>query len=191
MCLPRQGGSGVLPSVRPLLRPSLPLPTKLLAATLAACLGCASPPRTDRRIPTPELIPGANTVVVADAAPAGCRSLGSTTGGRYYIEKGDWEYPGVSESYVKYARIEALDTAAAKGATHVVYDPPWTYRGQDGNRVEYVSAHMYLCEVVEPAAPSPGSPQARGCTKDTDCKGSRICENSTCVDPKPLGGAPK
>jgi len=160
--------------------------TRLAAISLVLSVGCATPPRTDRRIPVPSLISGASSVLVVEAVPdAGCKSLGSVTGGRYYIEKGDWQFPGVTDSYVKYARVEALDLAAARGATHIVYEKPWTFEGQDGNRVEYVSARTYSCETdVETTAAGGASPQAKGCTKDTDCKGDRICENATCVDPK-------
>ena len=28
-----------------------------------------------------------------------------------------------------------------------------------------------------------------GCTKDTDCKGSRVCQNAACVDPQPSASA--
>ena len=158
----------------------------LAVVALLACLACATPPRTDRRAPTPSLLPEAKGVVVVDAAPAGrCKAIGSTNGGRYYVEIGDWNYPGVTESYVKYARIEALNQAALKGATHVVYEKPWTFQGRDGNRAEYVAALMFVCEDVEPP-PAPAetsAPAVVGCTKDTDCKGNRICENAKCVEP--------
>jgi len=156
------------------------------AATLVACLGCATPPRTERRVPVPSLLPAATSIVVVDAPPAGrCKAIGETNGGRYYVEKGDWTYPGVTESYVKYARVEALNQAALKGATHVVYEKPWTFEGRDGNRAEYVTARMYVCEELEPppAQAAQAAPQVMGCTKDTDCKGNRICENAKCVEP--------
>ncbi len=127
---------------------------------------------------------------VVDAPPQGCRAAGQVTGGRYYIEAGDWAFPGVTDSYVKFARIEALNVAATKGATHVVYEKPWTFEGREGNRAEYVVAHLYVCEQVEPATvveATPGTaaaPPPAGCTKDTDCKGERICEGARCVDPR-------
>jgi len=165
------------------------LKTRLFAiVSLAAWTACASPPRTDRRAPAPTLLPEAKAVKVVDAPDPGCKSAGTTTGGRYYVEAGDWQFPGVTDSYVKFARIEALNLAAAKGATHVVYEKPWTFEGRDGNRAEYVVARMYVCEEVEPASatasPAAASP-AQGCTKDTDCKGERICEAAKCVDPRP------
>jgi len=44
------------------------------------------------------------------------------------------------------------------------------------------------CGGAEPSAPVPAAvtqstPAASACTKDTDCKGERVCENSACVDP--------
>ena len=42
-------------------------------------------------------------------------------------------------------------------------------------------------EVADPASPvpaaAPGAPAASACTKDTDCKGDRICTRGACVDP--------
>jgi TolB protein len=35
-----------------------------------------------------------------------------------------------------------------------------------------------------PPKPGPTTPAASGCSKDTDCKGDRICVQGTCVDPK-------
>jgi hypothetical protein len=36
----------------------------------------------------------------------------------------------------------------------------------------------------------PANAQAAGCTKDTDCKGTRVCESGRCVDPPPAAEAP-
>ena len=36
----------------------------------------------------------------------------------------------------------------------------------------------------QPPAPAP-APPAGGCTKDTDCKGDRVCQRGECVDPTP------
>lgn len=36
-----------------------------------------------------------------------------------------------------------------------------------------------------PAAGAPAPARLPGCSKDTDCKGERVCEQGTCVEPKP------
>lgn len=38
---------------------------------------------------------------------------------------------------------------------------------------------------VHDQAPTPAAPAAGGCTKDTDCKGDRVCVKGDCVDPAP------
>ncbi len=38
---------------------------------------------------------------------------------------------------------------------------------------------------VRDQAPPPAAAAASGCTKDTDCKGDRVCNNGACVDPAP------
>ncbi len=41
-----------------------------------------------------------------------------------------------------------------------------------------------------PGAPAGPAPPIGGCTKDTDCKGERICEKGQCTEPRPRGELP-
>jgi len=45
-------------------------------------------------------------------------------------------------------------------------------------------ATLKPAEVAKPADPAPAPPVKGGCTKDTDCKGDRVCEAGACVSPK-------
>jgi hypothetical protein len=120
-------------------------------------------------------------VVLLDADPgSGCKSLGSVTGSAdpfFGALQGD-------DQLVESARNDARNEAARRGATHVRFDgaparwPSGTFGGGQGVTVAAVA---YRCDGA--AAPDAGS-SAIGCTKDTDCKGDRICESRTCVDPK-------
>ncbi|HVU04087.1 MAG TPA: hypothetical protein VHE30_20155 [Polyangiaceae bacterium] len=42
---------------------------------------------------------------------------------------------------------------------------------------------------IAPSAPAPSSPSSTGCQYDTQCKGDRICVQSSCVDPPSKGGS--
>ena len=90
-----------------------------------------------------------------------------------------------AEELTESARNEALNEAARRGATHVRFVgvperwPSGTFGGGQGVSVSGVA---YDCERVPPAVSPPASAGA-GCTKDTDCKGDRICEARACVEP--------
>jgi hypothetical protein len=45
----------------------------------------------------------------------------------------------------------------------------------------------YRCQEPKSSAPDgpAPAPPTPGCTKDTDCKGDRVCDNGRCVTPKP------
>jgi uncharacterized protein YceK len=55
------------------------------------------------------------------------------------------------------------------------------------------SAHEWgkdSCICVEPEADRPAAPRSGGCSKDTDCKGERICRRGSCEDPAPASTEP-
>jgi hypothetical protein len=86
------------------------------------------------------------------------------------------------------ARNDALNRAAEMGATHVKFTgsptkwPSGTFGGGNAMTVDGVA---YRCGKPGTAASAPAS--SAGCSKDTDCKGDRICESGKCVDPAPRG----
>lgn len=50
------------------------------------------------------------------------------------------------------------------------------------------SAHNWgkdSCICVEPGDDRPAAPRSGGCSKDTDCKGERVCRRGSCEDPTP------
>ena len=81
------------------------------------------------------------------------------------------------------ANIGALNQAAEKGATDV-------YNRRVGslpNGQDFSTFDAYACTTASaPSAPAAAPAAASGfagCGKDTDCKGDRICERGTCVNP--------
>jgi hypothetical protein len=139
-------------------------------ALMVAVLGCG----------TTSLSAKGRQVTVLDANPgAGCTALGSVVG------TADPFFGGLKsdDELAQSARNEALNEAAHRGATHVRFAanperwPSGTFGGGQGLTLSGVA---YRCE----AAPAPQESTGPGCTKDTDCKGNRICESRTCVDPK-------
>jgi hypothetical protein len=127
--------------------------------------------------------------------PAGCEVLGPVKGSDTSIEPGKkWEHMQHGPS--KEAAIaDALQQAGAMGATHAHLEKPVP---QD--RGYYVEGWAYDCSARPAAAPAaapapsadpavqttatPGAaPGWWGCSKDTDCKGDRICRDRECVDP--------
>jgi hypothetical protein len=81
------------------------------------------------------------------------------------------------------ARNDARNEAARQGATHLRFTGPpseWPSGTFGGGRGVTVTGVAYRCGSAADRLPaSDGS----GCTKDTDCKGDRICQARTCVDP--------
>ena len=138
----------------------------------AAVMGCG----------TTSLSAKGHEVGLLDANPgAQCTSAGTVVG------SADPFFGGLksTEQLVESARNEALNEAARRGATHVRFIgtpdqwPSGTFGGGQGVSVSGVA---YNCENA-PAASTPPASAVGGCTKDTDCKGDRICESRTCVDP--------
>ena len=119
-------------------------------------------------------------VSVLDADPgAGCVSIGTFYG------KADPFFGALKsdEQLLESARNEVLNEAARRGATHVRFTgaperwPSGTFGAGLGLSV---SGEAYKCG--QPPSPM-AAPSAEGCTKDTDCKGDRICESRICVEP--------
>lgn len=84
---------------------------------------------------------------------------------------------------VEAARNDARDEAARQGATHLLFtgEPTlWPSGTFGGGRAVTVSGIAYKC--ASAAAPAAVTSD-QGCSKDTDCKGDRICQARTCVDP--------
>lgn len=120
-------------------------------------------------------------VAVLDARPgAECAVLGEVGG------SADPFFGGLKppEELVEAARNDARNEAGRQGATHVRFTSgpdQWASGTFGGGRAVTVSGVAYRCaDPSEPAAPA-GEP---GCSKDTDCKGDRICQSRTCIDPK-------
>ena len=91
---------------------------------------------------------------------------------------------------------------------HWVKEHEWVAEGC-GERIDYVAKHKFAVPwqitlasrakipgstapapttATTAASPTPVTPtpaNAGGCSKDTDCKGERICINAMCVDPPP------
>ena len=157
----RPGRSGLLAG----MRPRLLLP-------IAVVLGCAAT----------HLSAKGRGIGVLEADPgADCAVVGTVVG------VADPFFGGLKppEELAESARNEALNEAGRRGATHVRFVgapdhwPSGTFGGTNGVSVHGVA---YDCG-KRPAAPIPPAPSGDGCTKDTDCKGDRICESRTCVEP--------
>ena len=137
-----------------------------------AVLGCA----------TTSLSARGRQVAVFDAEPgAECAILGDVAG------SADPFFGGLkpAKDLVESARNDARNEAARQGATHVRFmsgAKQWPSGTFGGGRGVTVLGVAYRCG--NPAAPAPESAEP-GCTKDIDCKGDRICQSRTCVDPKP------
>lgn len=135
---------------------------------MVAVLGCG----------TTSLSARGRQVTVLDANPGPeCTALGNVVG------TADPFFGGLksADELAQSARNEALNDAARKGATHVRFaaNPErWPSATFGGGKGVTMSGVAYKCE----AAPALQEPP--GCTKDTDCKGNRICESRTCVDPR-------
>lgn len=142
-----------------------------LAALAPAALGCA----------TTRLSANGSHVVVLDEAPAArCSPMGTITGSAdpfFGALRSEGEL-------VAAARNDAANQAANIGATHVRFagaPGKWPSGVFGGGTAYTVTADAYRCDdaMVTPAGPG------QGCTKDTDCKGERICEAGKCVDQGP------
>ncbi len=121
-------------------------------------------------------------VAVLDAKPgAECAVLGEVGG------SADPFFGGLkpTQELVESARNDARNEAGRAGATHVRFTggpDQWASGTFGGGRAVTVSGVAYRC--ASPAAP-PAPAMDAGCSKDTDCKGDRICRLRTCVDPTP------
>jgi hypothetical protein len=148
----------------------------LSVVSVVWCASCAGPKAAS---------PGSK-IVRTSTPPEHCVLLGPVKGTDQSMEAGKpWEHMQVGPS--KNAAIDAaLEEAAAKGATHV--------RLGEMTRIERgfsIDGAAYDCSsrAATPAAPPPAAPPEAtppawlGCSKDTDCKGDRICRNRECVDP--------
>lgn len=140
------------------------------------CVSCATPGVSGR---------GAK-VVQTSTPPADCVPMGQIRGSDESLDVGKaWEHTQIGPSKTA-AIADALDQAGAQGATHASLGEP---RRQE--RGFYVDGMAYDCSSrATTAAPAPpaASPETAppawlGCSKDTDCKGARICRNRECVDP--------
>ncbi len=70
---------------------------------------------------------------------------------------------------------EMYEQALAAGATHVEYEPR---RGTYWATGQQIQGTAYRCPPE-----GTGAAASVGCTKDTDCKGDRICAAGSCADP--------
>ncbi len=115
-------------------------------------------------------VAGGKVEVTTDEERAnGCEFVGEVVARPPYFLPGDW-------------RVQLQNAAAEAGGDTVVHKPIGA-----GN----VRGAVYRCALAAPtplpsapSAPSaPAAPAAAGCTKDTDCKGDRICDEGACRDP--------
>lgn len=88
-----------------------------------------------------------------EAAVSGCESKGEVASHPPYVMPDDWQ-------------VQLRNAGGDLGANIVLHKKPGI-----GN----VKGTAYLC-----AQPSPA---AAGCTKDTDCKGDRVCDAGVCKAP--------
>ncbi len=132
---------------------------RALAAATAAILGCASGIAAGKGI----------VVLTSDPGPE-CRALGTVSGVNPFGNA-----MATREDQTEWARGDARDQAARIGATAIRFQPP------DPKNPDRAVGTAYDCS----KPPPPPSPAVAGCTKDTDCKGDRICESGRCVEPPP------
>lgn len=80
------------------------------------------------------------------------------------------------------AAAEARNQAARMGATHLLR----TYNGISLTHGLF-DGYAYKCADnqvgVQRMELNTNSPTAAGCTKDTECKGNRVCDAGRCVSP--------
>lgn len=99
----------------------------------------------------------------------GCENLG--------IVEGSSSLSGVSRSTGNTNALhEMFESAAAMGATHVSYEDQ---KGAYWATGQHVQGTAFKCP---PGYAGPGT--SVGCTKDTDCKGDRVCTTGSCVEPR-------
>jgi hypothetical protein len=85
-----------------------------------------------------------------------------------------WEKANASSAYTQFCFLfdKALNTAGQQLVTEL-------------GRPDVRAAILNVFSM--PGAPNAGSGGGGGCSKDTDCKGDRICDRGSCVDPRPRG----
>jgi hypothetical protein len=145
-----------------------------IAIATAALFGCASARQTNA---LPQLAPPA---LEPESA---CLRLGPIAG------TADPFFGGLmsEEVLVESARHDALVQGQRAGATHVQLSddvrrwPSGMFGGGQGVTVVGVA---YNCSSLKAVPHAPAAvPTVAGCTKDTDCKGERICVAGACADP--------
>ena len=137
---------------------------------LLALVSCATTPAG----------PPPRPVVVLESEPGPeCKMLGFVTvvGGT-----DPWGAPG---SFARdAAESEARQKAMKLSATHMKCE--WTSAAPAAARpAGVVTCLTYDCSSGHPGGAGAEGEPSVGCTKDTDCKGSRICESGLCVNPQP------
>ena len=160
---------------------------RLVAAATMGCAACVTPQR---------LAPATRELKVVDVVRPNCAYLGLAVGASHPSSAGSTLF--YADAVTEDARNRAMNVAADMGATHLVLGDP---RREEGTT--YFTARAYRCEArasPPPAPPLPAAPPAEpgkepeaapGCAKDADCKGDRICEAGTCVDPASGRGCAK
>jgi hypothetical protein len=145
------------------------------SALLVAALGCGTTTLSSR---------GRQVVPIEDDPGARCVPLGTVTG------TADPFFGALKseEDLVAAARNDAANKAAELGATHLrlTGEPgKWPSGVFGGGTAFTVTCIAYRC--AESATDPPRGARDAGCTKDTDCKGERICESGRCVAPSTGG----
>ncbi len=114
---------------------------------------------------------GRQVAVLSQEPGPECVRLGVVTGGADPLFGGTRS----REQLVESARNDAINQASDAGATAILFQgepgvsPSGTFGGKEAVAV---FAAAFRC-----GAPPPG------CTKDTDCKGTRVCDSGRCVEP--------
>jgi hypothetical protein len=137
-----------------------------------AALGCGTTGLSarGRQVAVLDVKPGAECAVLGDVAGSADPFFGGLKSAQELVES---------------ARNDVRNEAAHRGATHVRFTggpdrwPSGTFGGGQGVTV---SAVAYRC--ASPQDPAASQAGEAGCAKDTDCKGDRICQSHTCVDPQ-------
>jgi hypothetical protein len=173
------------PTARPMDRPARRRGGRALRSGVAAvaslALACGMTSLSRR---------GQDVLPLASDPSSDCARLGEVHGSAdpFFggLKSTDW--------LLESARNDARNEAARLGATHVAFAAPperWPSGTFGGGQGLTVTGVAYRCGAPAGAGADGAAREAGGCTKDTDCKGDRVCESGRCVEPRPPSATPR